>query len=193
MRFTRREVTRLRPGSALGAGGAGLALLLLSAGAPGGDPLHFGPHDFTSLFSISKSENKNEVAFAIHLDAQCAPAGDAPVFAFWRMNEKGPAVIEPLLGREERAYGIGRQRVVARGSEGGRVEVTLRALPSRPIVVETKPGEGRCQAWSTLPIAGESAYLYNVYVKLKELGVDYLLLSGWASDRSRVLHERIDR
>jgi hypothetical protein len=192
MRFTRREIVRLRPFGALGAGGAGLALFLFSAGAPG-EPLHFGPHDFTSLFSISKSENKNEVVFAIHLDAQCAPVGDAPVFSFWRMNEKGPAVIEPLLGREERAYGIGRQRVLARESEGGKVEVTLRALASRPIVVETKAGEGRCQAWSTLPIAGEGAYLYNVYVKLKELGVDYLLLSGWAADRSRVIHETVAR
>ena len=178
--------------SALGTGGTALALLLLSAGA-GGEPPHFGPRDFTSLFSISKSENKNEVVYAIHLDAQCAPVGDAPVFAFWRMNEKGPAVIEPLLGREEPAYGIGRQRVLARDSEGGKVEVTLRALPSRPILVETKPLEGRCQAWSALTIAGESAYLYNVYVKLRELGVDYLLLSGWAVDRSRVLHERVAR
>jgi hypothetical protein len=166
--------------------------LFLSAVAPA-EPLHFGPHDFTSLFSISKSENKNEVVYGIHLDAHCAPLGDAPVFAFWRMNEKGPAVIEPLLGREEPAYGIGRQRVLARDGGGGKVEVILRALPSRPIVVETKPGEGRCQAWSTLPIAGEGAYLYNVYVKLRELGVDYLLLSGWALDRSRVLHERIAR
>jgi hypothetical protein len=182
----------LRPTTALGAGGAALALMLLSAGAPA-EPLHFGPHDVTSLFSISKSENKNAVVYAIHLDAQCAPLGDAPVFAFWRMNEKGPAVIEPLLGREEPAYGVGLQRVLARDSEGGKVEVTLRALPRRPIVVQTKPGEGRCQAWSTMPIAGESAYLYNVYVKLRELGVDYLLLSGWALDRSHVLHERIGR
>jgi hypothetical protein len=177
---------------ALGAGRAALALLLLSAEASG-QPLHFGPNDFTSLFSISKSENKNEVVYAVHLDAQCAPVGDAPVFAFWRMNEKGPAVVEPLLKREEPAYGIGRQRVLSRDSDGGKVEMTLRALPSRPIVVETKRLEGRCQAWSALTIAGENAYLYNVYVKLRELGVDSLLLSGWAADRSRVLHEKIGR
>jgi len=170
----------------------GIALGLLVPSPARSEPLRFGPRDVTSLFSISKSENKNEVVYAIHLDEQCAPAGDAPVYAFWRMNEKGPAVIEPILSREEGAYGIGRQRVLARG-EGGKVELTLRALPSRPIVVETKVGEGRCQAWSTLPIAGENAYLYNVYVKLKEFGVDYILLSGWATDRSRVLHDKINR
>jgi hypothetical protein len=157
------------------------------------DALRFGPHDFTSLFTISKSENRNEVVFAIHLDERCAPVGDAPVFPFWRMYEKGPHVVEPLLSREEAAYGIARERVLSSGSDGGRVEVTLRALPQRPVVVETKRGDGRCEAWSSVPIAGESAYLYNVYVKLELLGVDYLLLSGWALDRTRVLHERLER
>lgn len=47
--------------------------------------LHFDPHDVTSLFTISKSENKNEVVFGIHLDERCIPVGDAPVFAFWRI------------------------------------------------------------------------------------------------------------
>jgi hypothetical protein len=159
-----------------------------------GAPLRFGPHDFNSLFTISKSENKNEVVYAIHLDEQCAPVGDAPVFAFWHMYEKGPAVIEPLLAREERAYGIDHQRVLARGTDGGgRVEVALKALASRPVTIETKPGAGKCDAWSTLKIAGEDAYLYNVYAKIGTLEIDYLLLSGWAMDRTRVLHEKLNR
>jgi hypothetical protein len=56
--------------------------------------------------------------YAIHLDSQCVPVGDAPVYAFWHMQEKGPAVIEPLLSRVERAYGIASQRVLVRGTEG---------------------------------------------------------------------------
>jgi hypothetical protein len=184
-----RATTRVARGAGVAA--AGVLLVLLAPSLARSEPLRFGSHDVTSLFSISKSENKNEVVYAIHLDAQCTPVGDAPVFAFWRMNEKGPAVIEPLLAREERAYGIGRQRVLARGSGESKVEVTLRAIAARPIVVDIKPGAGHCEAWSTVPIGGESAYLYNVYVKLKEFGVDYLLLSGWAIDRTRVLHERL--
>ena len=168
---------------------AGVIFVAFSARS---EPLHFGPRDVTSLFSISKSENKNEVVYAIHLDAQCAPVGDAPVFAFWRMHEKGPNVIEPLLSREESAYGIGQQRVISRDN-GGHVEITLRALASRPIEITTKLGAGHCEAWSTLPIAGESAYLYNVYVKLKTLGVEDLLLSGWSMDRSHVVSERASR
>jgi hypothetical protein len=184
-----RMPTLTTTGAGLLAGTALLALAAPLSARP--EPLRFGPYDNMSLFSISKSENKNEVVYAIHLDAQCAPTGDAPVFAFWRMHEKGPSVVEPLLGREERAYGIDHQRVLARGDGRNLVEVTLRALTSRPILVELKPGAGRCDAWSTLAIAGESAYLYNVYVKLKMLGVESLLLSGWAMDRSRILHETI--
>jgi hypothetical protein len=159
------------------------------------EPFPFG-HDevtshVTSLFTISKSENKNEVVYAIHLDAQCAPVGDAPIYAFWRMHEVGPNAVEKLLPREEPAYGIATQRVVARRGGGGRVELTLRALASRPIDVETSRRDGRCEAWSQLRIAGEQGYLYNVYVKIWLLGVEYLMLSGWATDRTHVLHEKI--
>jgi hypothetical protein len=186
--LTRRE--RTRSPRAIGVGAAGFALTLLAAGARA-DALRFGPHDVTSLFTISKSENKNEVVYAVHLDERCAPVGDAPVFAFWRMHEKGPNVIAPLLDREQRAYGVARERVLAAGPDGGSVELSLRALPSRPIVVRTQNVGGTCQAWSSLSISGTDAYLYNVYVKLKTLGVDYLLLSGWTADRSRVVHETI--
>jgi hypothetical protein len=96
------------------------------------------------------------------------------------------------MSREGRAYGIGSERVLARGDGGGgRVEIRLRALPTRPIVVETKTVEGLCHSWSSIPISGTDAYLYNVYVKLKTLGVDYLLLSGWTTDRTRVVHEQV--
>jgi hypothetical protein len=180
----------MTPSRTFGVGVPALALTLLAAGARA-DGLRFGPHDVTSLFSISKSENKNEVVYAVHLDERCAPVGDAPIFAFWRMHEKGPNIIAPLLDREQRAYGIASERVLAAGADGGRVELSLRALPSRPIVVQTKNVGGTCQAWSSLSIGGTDAYLYNVYVKLKTLGVDYLLLSGWTTDRSRVVHETI--
>ena len=169
------------------------ALATLAPSSARSEPLRFGPHDITQVFTISKSENRNEVVYAIHLDDHCAPVGDAPVFAFWRMHEKGPTVIEPLLPREEAAYGIAGERVVERGADGGKIELRLRALEKRPIVVDTKLDGGLCRAWPTLSISGTDAYLYNVYVKLKLLGVDYLLLSGWATDRSRVVHERVER
>jgi hypothetical protein len=43
-----------------------------------------------SIFFIAKSENKNQVHYGIRLDEACSPAGDSPMFAYWRMLERGP-------------------------------------------------------------------------------------------------------
>src|SRR5215831_8931564 len=115
-------------------------------------PLRFGPHDAASLFSITKSENKNEVVYGIHLDAQCSPSGDGPVFAYWRLNEKGSGVLEPLLPLEEKAYGIERQRVLSNGGSRGKIEIALNAVPTRPVVIQTTMNAGRCEARSMVSI-----------------------------------------
>jgi hypothetical protein len=155
-----------------------------NAGAPQGSP--------TPLFSISKSENRNQVQYVIRLDDHCAPAGDAPVYAFWRMLEKG-GTTEGLLPREQKAYGIASQAVVERGVEGGKVRVALNALPARPIVVETRRHNGVCVALSTVSIDGAPAHLYNVHARVKwPFGLDYLLLQGWSMDGSRVVREKLE-
>jgi hypothetical protein len=109
------------------------------------------------------------------------------------MREKGERVLERLLQREQPAYGIARQSVLARRPDGGAVDIALRAIPARHIVVQTQRRDSSCDAWSKTRIAGTDAYLYNVYVRLKPLGVDYILLSGWATDGKRVVTERVDR
>jgi hypothetical protein len=174
---------------------AGVAsfIAMSMSSASSAQSLSFGPHDVTSLFSISKSENKNQVIFALHLDEHCAPAGGAPVFAFWRMYEKGPNFVEPLLDREQQAYGIATERVLSRDSDGGVVDITLRAMPSRHIVVKSQRQGASCVAWSSLAIAGTPANLYDIYVKLKVLGVDYIQLSGWTLDGTHVVHEKVTR
>jgi hypothetical protein len=181
-----------RPGQHVAALMVGIVAALTATLAQA-DAVSFGPNDVTSLFTISKSENRNEVVFAVHLDERCAPVGDAPVFAFWRMREKGEGVLERVLPREQAAYGIARQSVVARAPDGGVVDIALRAIPARHIVVQTQRRDSSCAAWSRTSIAGTDAYLYNVYVKLRPLGVDHILLSGWATDGKRVVTERIDR
>jgi hypothetical protein len=146
-----------------------------------------------SLFTIGKSQNKNQVQYAVHVDAQCVPASGAPVFAYWRMLELGPNRVEPLLPRELSAYGPASQLAATRGADGGKVRLVLRALPDRPIFVETRRAAGgTCRAFATVPIAGSPAHLFNVYVKLTwHLSVDYLLLRGWSLDGARVLSEKL--
>src|SRR5437660_6247311 len=89
-----------------------------------------------SVFFIAKSENKNQVHYGIHLDEACTPAGGAPVFAYWRMLERGPFETEPVLPREVPAYGFV-QSTVLRDRPAGRVFVTLNALPKRPIAIDS--------------------------------------------------------
>jgi hypothetical protein len=143
------------------------------------------------LFSISKSENRNFVQFVERLDASCAPVGQAPVYAYWRMLEKGPAATEPLLDREQPAYGIANQTVEPRGDGSAAVRMTLRALPHMPLVVESgRAADGTCTAWVRTPIDGVDAKLFNVHVVLRwPFGVARLLVTGWSAMDGHLVRE----
>ena len=145
-------------------------------------------------FSIAKSENKNQVQYVVRVDDHCAPLGPAPVSAYWRMLEAGPAQTAPILSREVRAYGLTSQVVVASGASGGQVSAVLNSLPSRPLTIATSRGaDGRCHALVTASIAGRPAHLFNVYVHIRWYGVDYLLLQGWSMDGSHVVRETVSK
>jgi uncharacterized protein DUF4833 len=163
---------------------------LYAVAARAGSPVPAGSS--VAVFSIAKSENKNQVQYVIRVDDHCAPVGPAPVSAYWRMLEKGPAETAPILAREVRAYGLASQAVVAKDASGGQTRVVLTALPGRPLTIATsRASDGTCRALTTATIAGAPAHLFNVYVHLKWDGVDYLLLQGWSMDGSRVLRETV--
>jgi hypothetical protein len=145
------------------------------------------------LFTISKSENRNQVQYVARVDEHCAPLGDAPVWAYWRMIELGPTRTAPLLGREQPAYGAAGQWVLERGPEGGKIRLLLHAMPSRPVEVATgRSPAGSCVATSTMVISGAPAHLFGVYAKLKwPVGVDYLVIQGWSLDGTHVVTERV--
>jgi hypothetical protein len=148
--------------------------------------------DVPSVFLIAKSENRNQVHYGIHLDAACAPVGPDPVFAYWRMLEHGPLATEPLLPREVDAYGFAEQHVVDRGADGGRVAIRLRALPGRPIAIQTLSRDGRCEATATARIGGATALLRIVFAQLRwPFGVDHLVLSGRSLADGSAVEERI--
>ncbi len=170
---------------ALAIGGAIAGLLTSSAASSSGERT-------VLLFSISKSENRNQVQFAERLDASCAPVGDAPVFAYWRMLEQGPAATEPLLDREQPAYGIASQVAEARRDGYAAVRVTLRAFPRMPILVESRrAADGTCSATARTPIDGVDAKLFNVHAVLRwPFGVARLLVTGWAASDGRLLREQ---
>ena len=150
------------------------------------------PHDAAALFFVSKSENRNQVAYEVRLDESCRLVGDAPVFAYWRMLELGPTRTEPLLPIEAPAYGIARQEVLERGSLGGAVRIALRALPDREILVRSAATETGCVATATTRIHDARARLVNVHARISwPFGVASLLMTGWAESDGRLVREAI--
>jgi hypothetical protein len=175
--------------SSLAIAGLVLAAVALVAQIAGGDPAGGA---VSSVFFVAKSENRNQVHYGVRLDADCVPAGPQPVFAYWRMLEQGPRATEPLLSREQGAYGIAEQRVLDRRPDGGRVLVRLGALPDRPIAVETSRSEGACRADATTVIGGTPASLTRVFAQLRwPFGVDYLELTGRSLSDGRPVRERL--
>jgi hypothetical protein len=166
-----------------------LAASCLVAGAGASAP---ASSDVASVVLVDKSENRNQVHYGIHLDSHCAPAGDSPVFAYWRMLEHGPGATEPLLAREERAYGLASQSVLARGPEGGSVRVTLFAVPSRVLLFETKADTTGCSASAVTTVGGVPAILSSVFVQLRwPFGVASLTLLGRRLDDGRPVREKL--
>jgi hypothetical protein len=143
------------------------------------------------LFTIAKSENRNQVEYAIHVDERCAPVGAEPVFAYWRMLERGPTQTEALLAIEQPAYGVRSQSIMSSTIAGGRVRITLRAMSDRAIEVQTWRAEGgECRASAVTTIAGVPARLFNVYAKLAwPFGVESILVQGWSIDGGAVVRE----
>lgn len=160
------------------------AVVLLCADAAAGE------REIPSAFVVSKTQNRNQVHYAVKVDEACRPVTAAPVRPYWLMLSKGPRVTEPLLDREQPAYGIAQQQV-----EGSAVRIVLRALPGRPVVIHTWQGpDGACLSAAVTTIAGVRARLFNVHVACTFLctGVDHLLLTGWKDDGS-VVRELVKR
>jgi hypothetical protein len=155
------------------------AITLLASPAREPPPLP----ELASAMVIAKSSNRNQVHYAVAVDASCAPRGPAPVHPYWRMLERGPSVTEPLQPNEQRVLGVDRQEV-----SGNTVEFDLRGMPGRQFTVHgLRTEEGRCSSWVGATIAGTRARLGSIFVQQGLFGsVDYVLLKGTADDGSPV-------
>ena len=135
------------------------------------------------IFHIKRNKNRNLVQYSIKLDDSCKPAGDEPVYGYWRMLEKGPRVTESIGWLEKKAYGIDDQKV-----HNGEVMVKLVALPERTITVKTSGTSGKCTATAYVDINKSSSVLNEVYVFAEEgmikPTVKYIDINGKRSGRS---------
>jgi hypothetical protein len=147
-----------------------------------------------AIFRVDKSENRNQVYYGAHVDQACRPAGASPVYAYWRMRERGPDVTEALLGHEQPAYGIHSQKVVARTSRGGSVRLQLRAWPDRPIRLELFPAANGCAARAQLDIENRPAVLQSIYIDIGFLfSVNYALVRGLRIADGNPIQEKLRR
>ena len=170
----------------------GIALALVAPGASAAYP-SFGPNDVQTVFFINKSDDKNRVDYWIRLDDRCAPTVDDAVVPYWREFEKAPPVVTHSIGMlDKMAYGIAVQRVVRRDPEGGDHFMRLKQV-GRPIGIATRRGNnGRCVATARTTVAGVTAELTSIYVKLNgPLSVEYVDIKGKNMRTGKPVVERL--
>jgi Domain of unknown function (DUF4833) len=138
------------------------------------------------LFFINKSENKNQVHYAIILNDKCFPEGVAPIYPYWLMLERGPNITEGLLGREQGAYGIHSQKVISNS-----VELILNALPNKKIKVSSSLENGKCSLETITFINNKEAILKSVHVELGFLRVKSITIHGLRLDNGSNIEEKI--
>jgi Domain of unknown function (DUF4833) len=181
----------LRTPSALALAAAALAWLA----APAARALpSFGPYDVHSAFYVSKSENQNQVHYAVQLDSGCHPVGTRPVFAYWRRLRQGARVDAPLEGLGTRYYGASDVQQVTRTAEGGKVRMHVKALDRLPVDITVVKREGRCVATATTTIAKGAARLDHAHLQLGRLGlmVRYVDVFGTRLSDGAAVKERLD-
>jgi hypothetical protein len=166
---------------------------LASTALASDDTTRFGPHDVETLFYIAKSNNRDRVDYGMRLDAACHPAGEDPVFPYWRNLERTPVTRHSLGFFARAAYGVSYQKTARTTPTGSDHGLRLKQV-DRVIWVTTSRGEsGRCTAIVRTRIAGvENAELDSFYAKLGgPFSVDYVDIKGKNLVTGAVLTERL--
>jgi hypothetical protein len=145
-----------------------------------------------SVFHIEKSENRNQVHYGVKVDPACRPVGPQPVYGYWRDLERGPSATSPLLSHELVAYGLNEPRSIQLNPGGGRIRISLRGFPERPLFIDTLRQSSGCVARAQTSIGGQMAVLQSIYVKIGFLfSVDYAMLRGLRVSDRRQVQEKV--
>jgi len=167
--------------------GSAAAILIAALALPVASAVAESPE---SVFHIDRNKNRNQVHYGVHVDAGCHPVGDEPVYNYWLRREEDPAVMQPLRFFQQAAYGFRKQNIEA----DGRIEVRLRALPDRQLVIRLTVVDGRCKAETFMTIDGTQAYLDKVFVFAEDgillPTVRYIELYGRSND-GHAVYEKI--
>ncbi len=183
-------------------GRLGVALSFVSTAFFGASPAradepHFGPHDISTTFFISKSDDHNRVDYGMRLGPHCSAVNNDAVFPYWREFEHSPPVRTHALGMFEYfAYGLSEQRQLRHNDSSGAYLVRLKQFGKRPIWIDTKlEPDGHCSALARCMIAGvKFAQLLSIYVKLSgPLSVEYVVVRGKNLETGQLIEERLTK
>jgi hypothetical protein len=171
------------------------AAVLAPAAPARASEITFGSHDIRTTFFISKSDDRNRVDYAMRLDASCAPYGEAPVFAYWRIFEgSSPVGLKELSFMDRIPYGISSQQVSSRSATGGELSLRLKQLDRLIQITTKKTADGRCSVLTRTAVNGVQAQLVSVFAKLAGFAsVDYIDVFGKDLGSGAAVTERIKK
>jgi len=161
-----------------------------SAVPPQSAPLPMAPVE--SIFHIEKSENRNQVHYAVHVDASCKPLGPRPIYGYWRDLERGPTAVSPLLDHEQRAYGLNEPRSIRIADAASEIAITLRAFPERQLIVQVFRWGDRCFARTVTRVKNQPALLQSIYIDIGFLfSVNYAIVRGVRVQGGTPIQEKV--
>lgn len=156
------------------------------------DDVQLGPHDVSTVFFISKSDDKNRVDYGIHLDENCFPVNDHAVFPYWRELERTPVRIHGINFVERIPYGFSGQGLVSRSATSADYYVRLRQLDRVVGIALKKQADGTCSATPRAMIGGVVAILVSVFAKISgPMSVDYIDIHGKDFNSGAPIDERV--
>ena len=154
-----------------------LACLVYLVCVPAGaDDLPVRPLD--SVVFLTKNTNNNQVHYGVNVDKQCRPAEEDPVYAYWRMLEKGPDERDGLKFWEQPGYGVRQPEKVDLNTDSGSLALVIRGVPDHKIRLETFTSDRGCRARAITGISGEEAILLRIDIEV----------SGWATVHKVEIH-----
>lgn len=165
-----------------------LSLFAAGSRAEAAEAVHFGPSDVQIVFAIGKSDDHNQVQYAVRLTKDCRPVGKEPVFGYWREYDNHERLL-PMGWLDSFAYGIGSQVVRPTGA----ITMTIKTAPNREIDIEVRRGEdGGCSARPYIKILGRRARLSLVFLKVSgPFSVSWVEIRGTDVETGQPIVERV--
>ena len=130
-------------------------------------------HEPDSVIYLTKNTNGNQVHYGVKLEEDCTPSGKKPVYAYWRMLEKGHSEQAGLMFWEQPGYGVKQSR-----NDEEELAFVIRGVPERSIRLETHAREEGCAVRAYTMIDGVEALFQRIDIEV----------SGWANVHRVEIH-----